>query len=80
VTIEEKMMVSRGPVGFWKRTCTACGYATVNGVPVNGGDEKDRLPLPVLRDAFRVPRGEGLPRGCLSQQYGQLRPQVCKSN
>ena len=27
---------------------------------------------PLLRDAFRVPRGEGLPRGCLSQQYGSV--------
>lgn len=35
-TVDGKLKVTKGPIGFWRRTCTACGFSTVNGVPENG--------------------------------------------
>lgn len=27
------LLVTKGPIGFWRRTCSACEFSTVNGVP-----------------------------------------------
>lgn len=28
-----ELQVTKGPIGFWRRTCSVCGFSTVNGVP-----------------------------------------------